>query len=103
MSLYDDNRPWRGLYKLARWRKLRARKLTSDPLCVYCFQRSVFVPATVVDHVTPHRGVERLFWDAGNLQSLCKACHDGRKQRDERSADRMNAVGLDGYPTTGDW
>jgi 5-methylcytosine-specific restriction protein A len=33
--------------------------------------------ATVVDHVTPHRGDPELFWDIeGNWQPLCKACHD---------------------------
>lgn len=41
----------------------------------------------VADHVTPHRGQEAMFWDAGNLQSLCKPCHDRIKQREE-AADR---------------
>ena len=34
------------------------------------------VTATVVDHITPHRGNPILFWDEGNWQSLCKPCHD---------------------------
>lgn len=39
--------------------------------------------ATVADHVAPHRGDAAAFW-RGELQSLCKACHDGRKQQAER-------------------
>jgi 5-methylcytosine-specific restriction endonuclease McrA len=40
----------------------------------------------VADHIRPHRGEEAAFWDLGNLQCLCKACHDGEKQRIERAA-----------------
>ena len=29
-----------------------------------------------VDHIVPHRGDHRLFWDEQNWQPLCKACHD---------------------------
>ena len=34
------------------------------------------VPAIVVDHIIPHRGNQRLFWDMKNWQPLCKDCHD---------------------------
>lgn len=40
----------------------------------------------VVDHREPHRGNEALFFDPTNLWLLCKACHDGWKQRQERGA-----------------
>ncbi|UFX41809.1 HNH endonuclease [Bradyrhizobium sp. 41S5] len=40
----------------------------------------------VCDHVIPHRGDERLFWDETNLQTLCKACHDRDKQREEQAS-----------------
>jgi len=39
----------------------------------------------LVDHVIPHRGDAGLFW-FGELQSLCKHCHDSKKQRAERRA-----------------
>jgi len=42
-------------------------------------------PATVVDHIIPHRGDEALFNDRNNLQSLCAPCHNRRKQRLERA------------------
>ena len=36
----------------------------------------MLTPATVVDHVIPHRGDQKLFWDEDNWQALCKSCHD---------------------------
>ena len=35
-----------------------------------------YVRATVVDHIIPHRGDQKLFWDQNNWQALCKSCHD---------------------------
>jgi 5-methylcytosine-specific restriction protein A len=37
--------------------------------------------ATDVDHVIPHRGNERLFWDEGNWQALCHECHSAKTAR----------------------
>lgn len=60
-----------------RWRKARLAHLRDHPLCAECQKAGRLTPATVVDHVTPHRGDERLFWDSeGNWASLCKPCHD---------------------------
>jgi 5-methylcytosine-specific restriction protein A len=36
------------------------------------------------DHKLPHKGNDALFWDEGNLQTLCKPCHDSNKQRLEQ-------------------
>lgn len=36
--------------------------------------------ASVVDHITPHRGDYALFWDQANWQSLCAPHHNGAKQ-----------------------
>lgn len=41
--------------------------------------------ATVVDHIKPHRGNQKLFWDKENWQSLCTKCHNSYKQRLEKS------------------
>ncbi|MEA4896886.1 MAG: HNH endonuclease signature motif containing protein [Eubacteriales bacterium] len=59
-----------------RWRSARARFLRQHPLCVDCRKAGRLTPATVVDHVVPHRGNEALFWDESNWQALCKPCHD---------------------------
>lgn len=76
-SRHDD--PARRLYKTARWQKLRARQLAEHPLCQCpaCDEgRKRVNPATVVDHVKPHRGDEELFYDPANLMSMSKRCHD---------------------------
>lgn len=60
----------------ARWRKFRRYYLNRHPLCVRCQGKGGLTPATIVDHIVPHRGDYRLMWDTDNWQSLCKQCHD---------------------------
>lgn len=67
-----------------RWRKARLAHLAKHPLCAMCKSAGRIEAATIVDHIEPHRGSERLFWARSNWQSLCKPCHDGDKQRLER-------------------
>ncbi|WP_324696571.1 HNH endonuclease [Candidatus Thiothrix phosphatis] len=59
-----------------QWRGARLEWIKDHPLCASCLAAGKYVPADVVDHITPHRGDKRLFWDEGNWQSLCKPCHD---------------------------
>ncbi|WP_226451874.1 HNH endonuclease [Ferribacterium limneticum] len=80
-----------------RWRIARARHLALHPLCVYCAAQGYRTPASVVDHVTPHRGDSALFWAASNWQSLCKTCHDGAKQTLEKSG-YLKGSTLEGLP-----
>ena len=42
-----------------RWRRARAAFLAQHPLCAACRAQGRVVPATVVDHVVPHRGDQR--------------------------------------------
>ena len=58
------------------WQRESKRFLQAHPLCVLCARQGRYVKATVVDHIVPHRGDERLFWDQSNWQPLCKPCHD---------------------------
>ena len=81
---------FRHLYNRARWKGpngRRAQQLQAEPLCRMCAQAGRITPATVADHIIPHRGDERLFWE-GELQSLCDAepwrCHSSRKQKIEK-------------------
>ncbi len=60
----------------AKWQRERLRFLRMNPLCVICRREGRLTPATVVDHIVPHRGDETLFWDRTNWQALCKLCHD---------------------------
>ena len=85
------------LYSTTRWKHMRMRQLAHEPLCCYCKDLGHVTVATVADHVRPHRGNEALFFDANNLQSLCKSCHDGAKQQQERSG-FLRGSNADGLP-----
>lgn len=85
--------PLRQLYGTARWQRLRWSVLVRDLFtCAKCQRVVADTSQLVADHITPHRGVIDLFWDAGNLQCLCAACHNVTKQREE-AADRARAGG----------
>lgn len=73
-SKYTAVKPSSGTYG-HKWRLVRAAHLAESPLCVACLAKGATVPATEVDHITPHRGDMTLFWDVDNWQSLCKPCH----------------------------
>jgi hypothetical protein len=85
---YDQRRAreseTRRLYWTARWRRIAKAHLDEHPLCVMCEAEGVIAPATVCDHVTPHRGDVDAFW-SGPFQGLCKRHHDSAKQREERT------------------
>jgi len=82
----DQNVPWRRWYKTSRWQRLRWSVLVRDLFtCRWpsCGKTVSDTSKLIADHIIPHRGDETLFWDAANLQCLCKACHDSLKQRSE--------------------
>ncbi|MAU22556.1 MAG: HNH endonuclease [Martelella sp.] len=79
--------PWRKWYRTARWGRLRLKVFERDLFqCQMdgCGRIEGNLSKLVCDHVRPHRGDQRLFWDDRNLQTLCKPCHDSLKQRQER-------------------
>jgi 5-methylcytosine-specific restriction protein A len=90
--------PWRALYKTARWLHLREAQLRDEPLCQRCKARGVVREATVVHHKEAHKGDPVLFFDAGNLASSCKPCHDRDEQAIERGGRARQTVGPDGWP-----
>ena len=63
------------LYKTKRWGAMRADQLRREPLCRACLAEGKVEAATECDHIVPHKGDRNLFFDAKNLQSLCKKCH----------------------------
>lgn len=81
----------------SKWRKARERFLAENPTCRFCAQLGRIVAATVVDHIEPHRGDAKLFWDRKNWQALCKPCHDGAKAELERGG-RLRGCDADGNP-----
>ena len=75
-------------YSLHVWTDdLRPAQLLREPWCRECARHGVRTRATVVDHVTPHRGDWQLFIDPANHQSLCERCHN-RKTARERAEER---------------
>lgn len=80
-----DRHAWRKWYKTRRWQKLRWSVLVRELFtCKRCGVIEADTSQLVADHKRPHRGNADLFWDDGNLQCLCKRCHDSDKQREER-------------------
>lgn len=101
----DDRSPealaYRRLYKLAAWcgpNGRRRRHLIEYPLCERCLKRGIVNDGSkrrdgsyqsnpkrrylVVNHLIPHRGDERLFFE-GELQTLCPDDHDIVAQQEE--------------------
>lgn len=58
-----------------KWRRAREGFLAAHPLCTDCLKEGRHTAATIVDHITPHRGDKRLFWDKNNWQPLCGRHH----------------------------
>ena len=96
MPMPTPDRPWMALYNKKRWVRRSRFQLQKHPLCKMCLDHSVVVPATVADHVVPHRGDEQLFW-YGELQSLCKTHHNASKQQLETKG-YTDDIGTDGFP-----
>jgi 5-methylcytosine-specific restriction protein A len=62
----------------SRWQKTSAAYLRAHPIAVDWFGehgQRVFA-AQVVDHIVPHKGDMKLFWDPENWQGLTKRDHD---------------------------
>lgn len=69
------------LINSGRWKKLRADKLTANPICEECETKGLSTPATEVHHLTEVESVptaeamEQLMFDYSNLESVCHSCH----------------------------
>ena len=46
-------------------------------------KQGMYVRATDVDHITPHRGDRQLFWDESNWQPLCHRHHSMKTARED--------------------
>ena len=59
----------------SRWVRYSKQYRLAHPLCVECYKEGKLTPATCVDHIIPHKGDMKLFWDPDNHQSLCTYHH----------------------------
>ena len=71
----DNRRIQNDIYD-RRWRKVSKAFLAAHPLCVMCLAEGKLTPATVVDHIIPHRGDLVLFWDESGWEALCVSHHN---------------------------
>lgn len=76
------NNDYTSMYNY-QWKKIRARFLKENPLCVYCMREGRVEPANVVDHIKPHKGDKELFFDYDNYQSLCYSCHNRKTAKED--------------------
>ena len=81
----------------SRWRRLRARFLVDNPLCVMCTDAGRTTPATELDHIKRHKGDSVLFYDPKNWQGLCAFHHRSIKAQMERSG-TVRGCNADGTP-----
>jgi 5-methylcytosine-specific restriction endonuclease McrA len=63
-----------------------------------CAKQRVVTIAAVVDHIIPHKGDMRLFWNPNNWQPLCKLHHDSDKKIIEAGGRPKQLIGADGWP-----
>lgn len=73
----------------AAWDKASKGHLDRNPLCLYCTtgawgEPPRDTPATLTDHLYPHRGDQTVFWLKPLWVASCAGCHNGPKQAVER-------------------
>ena len=66
-----------------RWQRESKEFLALHPWCEACMKEGRREPATEVDHVIPHKGNKKLFWDKANWQGLCRRCHSAKTARED--------------------
>jgi 5-methylcytosine-specific restriction endonuclease McrA len=71
------------LYDLRSWRRASRSFLQQNPRCVDCKAAGKLMAASDVDHIRPHQGDRRLFWDRENWAARCKGCHSSKTRLDE--------------------
>lgn len=64
------------------WSRASKGFLAKHPLCVEHLKRKELRASVVTDHIVPHRGDMKLFWDRSNWQALCEGCHNRKTARE---------------------
>lgn len=65
-----------------RWTAYSKARLARHPLCEEHRRNGQLVRATCTDHIVPHRGDMRIFWDKTNHQSLCLSCNSKKSAKE---------------------
>jgi 5-methylcytosine-specific restriction endonuclease McrA len=85
---WREDRPSRLWLKSGWWKRTRQRILARDMYtCKRCGLLVTGKGEAHVDHIIPHNEEKaRFFCDDAGLQTLCRLCHTGAKQSEERRA-----------------
>ena len=75
-------------YDSARWRRTARAFRATHPFCVNAERGDpgCTLVTEELDHIEPHRGDERLFWNPENWQPMCASCHAAKTARETRGA-----------------
>lgn len=87
----------------SRWSAYSKARLRRFPLCeglrlvpggqvVINTHPELVTAATLTDHIIPHKGDTKLFWDPENHQSACKGCHDVKTATEDGGFGRAASV-----------
>ena len=79
------------------WKNRRAHQLQIEPLCRLCLDRGDVTPATVADHIEPHKGNYNAFVLGPAEEPLCAPAMMVCNRASNAEATRR-AIGVDGYP-----
>ena len=83
-----------------KWEKASIAYRHANPLCVNCKAHGLVTPSQLVDHIIPHLGDDKLFWDMANWQALCQKCH--RRKTNCEEADWRVYYPVDLHPASCD-
>lgn len=83
-----------SIYNTARWKRLRALKLSEDPTCAPCEARGVIRQASHVDHIVAMAKGGESFPDLEGLMSMCASCHSIKTTALDRAGGK--GVGIKG-------
>lgn len=88
-------------YSTAAWRRLRATKLSADPLCEPCRRRGRLIPASHVDHVLSIAAGGDPFPTLDRLMAMCASCHSIKTDALDRAGGKgiaFKGCDADGLP-----
>jgi len=92
----------RRIYDTTQWRKLRARKLKTNPLCEPCMKRGKLTPANTVDHNVAVEAGGPAFPPLDGLTSMCPSCHNlktnAKDRPDRKGRGLVRGCDLNGNP-----
>jgi len=70
-----DRQAFNAPYKTSAWLAIRARQLSTNPLCAACLIDGRITAANHVDHVFPWAAIGNHAFARNLFQSLCPECH----------------------------